>query len=115
MPDSFSKRVKTLIKAIPSGKVASYGQIAKYAGNSRAARQVAWLLHSSSRKDNLPWHRVVSSKGRISLPPSQGYELQKELLEKEGVTFDETGRIDFNRFLHNFEMALEPDAEDLMV
>ncbi|MHA2272161.1 MAG: MGMT family protein [Candidatus Hodarchaeales archaeon] len=113
MAKTFSQRVKTLIKAIPTGKVATYGQIARYAGNPRGARQVAWLLHSSSRKDNLPWHRVVNSKGCISLPSGQGYELQKELLEKEGVSFDETDRIDFTRYLHNFE--LDSEIEDFLV
>jgi methylated-DNA-protein-cysteine methyltransferase-like protein len=107
MTKTFSQRIITLIKAIPPGKVASYGQIARYAGNPRGARQVAWLLHSSSRKANLPWHRVVNSKGHISLPVGQGYELQKELLEKEGVIFEETGRIDFTRYLHDFELGSE--------
>ncbi len=62
---SFSERVKEHIKQIPHGKVAMYGQIATYARNPRAARQVAWILHSSSRKDSLPWHRVINNKGRI--------------------------------------------------
>ncbi|MFW9916412.1 MAG: MGMT family protein [Candidatus Thorarchaeota archaeon] len=113
MSKTFSQRIITLIKAIPPGKVASYGQIARYAGNPRGARQVAWLLHSSSRKANLPWHRVVNSKGRISLPVGQGYELQKELLEKEGVIFDESERIDFTRYLHNFELG--PEIEDSLL
>ena len=94
-----SHRVKRLIKEIPHGKVATYGQIASHAGNSRAARQVAWILHSCSEKDGLPWHRVINSKGRISLPPQGGYELQKKLLELEGISFKENGSIDLDRFL----------------
>ncbi|MFX0113758.1 MAG: MGMT family protein [Candidatus Hodarchaeota archaeon] len=113
MTNSFSQRVKALIKAIPAGKVATYGQIAKFAGNPRAARQVAWLLHSSSRKDNLPWHRVISSKGRISLPHDQGYELQKAMLEQEGIILDESDKIDLDRFLCNFELIFGP--EDLSI
>ncbi len=99
MEDSFTQRVKSIIKEIPKGKVATYGQIATYAGNPRAARQVAWILHSSSRKDDLPWQRVINSKGKISLPRMGGYEHQKELLEKEGIIFDENDKVDFKRFL----------------
>jgi methylated-DNA-protein-cysteine methyltransferase-like protein len=104
MTESFSQKVIELIKNIPYGKIATYGQIATYAGNSRASRQVAWILHSSTRKENLPWHRVINSKGRISLPQKRGYETQKEMLEKEGIIFGENDKIDFNRFLwHPFE------------
>ncbi|MFQ5979877.1 MAG: MGMT family protein [Candidatus Heimdallarchaeota archaeon] len=109
MTTSFSRRVKALIKAIPVGKVATYGQIAKCAGNPRAARQVAWLLHSSSRKDNLPWHRVISSKGEISLPPGQGYELQKAMLEEEGIILDSLDKIDLDRFLCDLEQISGPE------
>jgi len=99
MTENFYQRVKEIIKAIPPGKVATYGQIAACAGNPRGARQVAWVLHASSRKDNLPWHRVVNSKGGISLEPNYGYEMQKALLEKEGVTFNDDDTIDFDRYL----------------
>jgi methylated-DNA-protein-cysteine methyltransferase-like protein len=99
MKDSFSKHVIQIIKQIPTGKVASYGQIATYAGNPRASRQVAWILHSCSRKENLPWHRVINSKGRISLPLNYGYELQKALLENEGIMFKEDGSIDLAVYL----------------
>jgi len=96
---SFHQRVKDIIKRIPQGKVATYGLIATYAGNPRAARQVAWVLHSSPRKDKLPWHRVINSKGSISLKPNCGYEIQKQLLEKEGVKFGKHDNIDFDRYL----------------
>lgn len=96
---SFSQRVKDLIKRIPRGKVATYGQIAACAGNPRAARQVVWILHSSTEKDKLPWHRVVNGKGRISLKPNYGYEIQKELLQKEGMKFDKNDTIDFELYL----------------
>jgi methylated-DNA-protein-cysteine methyltransferase-like protein len=96
---SFSQRVKDIIKRIPRGKVATYGQIAALAGNYRAARQVVWTLNSSSRKDELPWHRVVNSKGQISLKPNCGYEVQKELLQKEGVKFGKGGTINFKLYL----------------
>lgn len=99
MEKSFHQRVVDAIKAIPQGKVATYAQIAAYAGNSRAARQVAYVLHSSSREENLPWHRVVNSKGSISLKRKHAYELQKKLLREEGIMFEENDCIDLSRFL----------------
>ena len=68
------------------------------AGNPRAARQVVRALHSSSGKEKLPWFRVINSKGQISLKPGQGYELQKALLEDEGIEFGLTDTIDLARF-----------------
>jgi methylated-DNA-protein-cysteine methyltransferase-like protein len=88
-----------MIRRIPEGKVATYGQIASLAGNHRAARQIAWILHSSSRKENLPWHRVVNSQGGISLKPRRGYEVQKALLSKECVEFDENDHIKLQDYL----------------
>ncbi len=99
MTNPFTINVKNQILLIPTGKVATYGQIAAQAGNPRAARQVARILHSCSRKDSLPWHRVVNQHGRISLRQSQGYEVQQALLEREGVVFTENSRIDLTRFL----------------
>jgi methylated-DNA-protein-cysteine methyltransferase-like protein len=99
MEKSFYQRVVDTIKAIPPGKVATYGQIAAHAGNVRAARQVAYILHSSSRKENLPWHRVVNSKGGISLRSRHAYECQRSLLREEGIVFEEDDSIDLARFL----------------
>jgi methylated-DNA-protein-cysteine methyltransferase-like protein len=97
--DSFTERVKQFIKAIPRGKVATYGQIAMMAGNPTGVRGVVWILHSSSQKAGLPWHRVINRKGEISLPPGQGCEEQKARLEAEGVQFDREDCIDLDRFL----------------
>ena len=96
---SFTIRVIEAIRSIPTGRVATYGQIAGMAGNRRAARQVARILHACSHTQGLPWHRVVNREGRIALGVSQGYEDQKRLLENEGIGFDGTGRIDLERFL----------------
>ncbi|MFW9771918.1 MAG: MGMT family protein [Candidatus Heimdallarchaeota archaeon] len=100
----FSKKVKELIKQIPYGKVATYGQIAALAGNPRGARQVSWILHSCTKKDNLPWHRVINSKGGISLPIGGGYETQRSLLELEGISFKANNSIDLNVYLWNFKV-----------
>lgn len=99
--EPFTAIVKHLIKKIPRGKVATYGQLASLAGNPRAARQVVRILHSSSGKDRLPWHRVVNSQRKIGLPPGSGYELQQSLLKREGVKFGIGDRIDFERFQWN--------------
>ncbi len=95
----FTSIVKNLIRQIPDGRVCTYGIIAACAGNPRAARQVARILHSCSKKDGLPWHRVVNRNGKISLKPSGGYEVQKQLLEAEGIVFGSKDIIDFEMFL----------------
>jgi methylated-DNA-protein-cysteine methyltransferase-like protein len=102
----FEDRVKEIIKKIPRGKVATYAQIAAMAGNYRAARQVARVLHSSSNNERLPWHRVINSRGGISLKPGRGFEEQKRLLKKEGVSADVSGHIDVEKFL--WEPAAPP-------
>ena len=94
---SFHHKAKQVIKKIPRGKVATYGQIAALAGNPRAARQVVRVLHSCAEKDKLPWHRVINSKGGISLRPGQGYELQRAMLRDEGVILKDNDLIDLKR------------------
>ena len=86
-PDSFTFRAAELIRSIPKGKVATYGQIAGMAGDPRGAREVVRVLHT--QKD-LPWHRVLAAGGRITLPGAGG-ALQRKLLEAEGVRFDPEG------------------------
>ncbi len=95
----FSRRVKRVIKSIPPGKVATYGQVAALASNERAARGVVWILHSCSDKDRLPWHRVINSRGSISLRPGRGFEEQKRRLEAEGIKVGRRGRIDLEVYL----------------
>lgn len=99
----FSQAIVETIGSIPEGRVATYGHVAARAGNPRGARTVVWLLHSSSGEE-LPWHRVVNSKGTISLAPGSGYELQRQLLEAEGVEFDDRGRIDLGRFEWDYRL-----------
>lgn len=95
----FTRDVIKIIKNIPSGKVLTYGRIAKLAGNPQAARQVSWLLHSSTKKYSLPWHRVINSLGKISMKSFDDREHQKHLLEKEGVVFRDNYKIDLKKFL----------------
>jgi methylated-DNA-protein-cysteine methyltransferase-like protein len=98
MGEEFTRQVITVIKGIPTGKVMTYGQVAFMAGNPDGARQVSRILHSMSRKEKLPWHRVINRMGKISLPEGFGYEEQEFRLKREGVEFDENGRIDLKKF-----------------
>lgn len=94
-----SKRIVQKIKSVPKGKVLTYGGVAALAGSPRGARQVSWLLKSQTDKENLPWWRIINSKGRISIKDPVGYSLQKKYLEDEGVKFDSTDHIDLNIYL----------------
>jgi methylated-DNA-protein-cysteine methyltransferase-like protein len=94
----FTREVKAVIRRIPRGRVATYGQIAALAGRERAARGVSWILHSSSETAGLPWHRVIGGPGRISLPRGRGLEEQKKRLVAEGIMVGRGGRIDLERY-----------------
>ncbi len=89
----FTRNVLDVVSSIPWGHVMSYSDVATLAGNPRGARQVSRILHSMSRKYGLPWHRVISAQGKISLPPGRGYERQKAMLESEGIYMSSTGKI----------------------
>jgi methylated-DNA-protein-cysteine methyltransferase related protein len=96
--DSLHARIIAVLKKLPRGRVASYGQIGALAGNPRAARQVVWVLNAYAEKRHLPWFRVINSKGQISLPKGGGFELQKALLKKEGVVVKGNGTVDLEQF-----------------
>ena len=86
-----------MIERIPRGRVATYGQVAELAGLPRQARLVGYVLHGSG--DALPWQRVLNARGEISLRPHEGADqLQRQLLEREGVAFDARGRVDLERY-----------------
>ncbi|KTD67213.1 methylated-DNA--protein-cysteine methyltransferase [Legionella steelei] len=94
----FSKEVLKLIKSIPRGKVATYGDIARLAGHPQGARGVGWLLHSCTGSHNLPWQRVLKSGGKLSFPAdTPQYLVQKELLEKEGIAIIK-GYVDLKKY-----------------
>jgi len=91
--------IYSLVRRIPKGRVATYGQIARLAGAPRRARQVGYALAALRDHDPVPWHRVVNARGKISPRSEPGYEeYQRILLEKEGVLFDEKGCISLARF-----------------
>lgn len=104
----FEERAKGVIKAIPRGKVATYAQVAALAGNYRAARQVVRVLHASSSKERLPWHRVVNSRGGISLERGRGFEEQRRRLLREGVRVSVSGRLSLQEFQWEREGSQSP-------
>lgn len=95
--DTFSMRVYQVLSAIPKGKVATYGTVARLALAPRAARQVGGVLSRLPEGSKLPWHRVVNRFGLISLTGS-GLIRQKKCLLAEGITFDDQGRIDLQKY-----------------
>jgi len=94
----FTRQVKTVLRSIPQGRVATYGQVAALAGREHGARGVSWILHSSAEAAGLPWHRVIGGRGVISLPRRRGFEEQRRRLVAEGVSVSADGRIDLERF-----------------
>jgi methylated-DNA-protein-cysteine methyltransferase related protein len=96
--DPLHSRIIKVLRRLPRGKVATYGQIGALAGNPHAARQVVWVLHTHAEKLRLPWFRVINSKGIISLPKGEGFELQRARLKKEGVKVAVDGTIDLERY-----------------
>lgn len=92
-PIAMHKKVIDIIRQIPAGKVATYGQIAALAGFPGRARHVGWILNQTDVPD-IPWHRVINSRGTISLPHNGKYQLQKALLINEGIMFSAADSID---------------------
>ena len=92
------QRIYAVVKRIPRGRVATYGQIAHLAGLPRKARQVGYALRALD-DDSVPWHRVINAHGTISRRAAAEFvHIQRKLLEVEGVRFDETGSVQLERF-----------------
>ncbi len=97
----FNKRVYELVRQVPSGRVATYGQVARMIGEPRKARYVGFAMHASpGMAGGVPCHRIVFKDG--SLAPGfafGGPGAQRAMLEAEGVGFREDGRVDMDGFL----------------
>lgn len=94
----FTRRVISVLRSVPPGRVTCYRDVAAMAGNPQGARQVSRIIHSLSRKLGLPWHRVVNAEGVIAIREPEGRELQQDLLEAEGVEFRKPGQTDWQEF-----------------
>jgi methylated-DNA-protein-cysteine methyltransferase-like protein len=93
------RKIYSIIRKIPPGYVTTYGQIAALAGLPGHARQVGYALHALPEDSQVPWHRVVNAKGEISIRSEPFYrDLQRRLLEAEGIVFDAKERIPLEQF-----------------
>lgn len=93
---TFFSRVYAVVRKIPRGKVATYGQIARALGAPGAARTVGWAMRACPA--NVPWQRVVNARGEISLRPTTGYHEQRARLRAEGIRFNRAGKIDLKKY-----------------
>ena len=92
------ERIYAEVRRVPRGKVATYGRIAQSIGGC-GARQVGYALAALPEDLDVPWQRIINSKGEISLRnSSDGHDHQRWLLEEEGIEFSAAGRIDLARF-----------------
>lgn len=96
---NFRDRVIKIVSAIPYGRVTTYGTITILAGMPKGARLVGGILHYNYEKHNLPWHRVINRHGFISIKClDHPKELQRALLEQEGVQVSNEFMVDLNKF-----------------
>lgn len=107
---SYRARVYEIVRHIPVGKVMTYGQIAHILGEGYTPRTVGYVMHAAET-ENLPWQRVINSQGkcstgRLTIPVN----LQQEMLEAEGIVFDEKGRCDLQLYQW-FPEGFEPEDE----
>ena len=99
-PESSRERIYAQVRKVPRGKVATYGQIAELAGLEGQARQVGYAMAAVPSSSAVPWHRVINAQGRVSMRAEGpgGTIIQQQLLEREGVVFDDGGRVSLARF-----------------
>ena len=106
----YRERVYEVVRQIPAGRVMTYGQIALILGEGYTARTVGYVMHGADT-ENVPWQRVINSQGkcstgRLTIPVN----LQQELLETEGVVFNDKGKCDLARFQW-FPEGFEPEED----
>jgi methylated-DNA-protein-cysteine methyltransferase related protein len=98
--DAAVTAICAVIRRIPKGWVATYGQVAAMAGLPRRSRLVGHVLRHLDPATDIPWHRVVNAKGEVSYSHSRNGSdaFQQRLLEEEGVEFDDRNRFNLERF-----------------
>ncbi|WP_408006312.1 MGMT family protein [Pseudalkalibacillus sp. A8] len=99
----FTEKVVHIIQHIPAGKVMTYGQISKLAGNPRGARQVVRILHSMSQRYGLPWHRVINAKGEVAIQDEEHNNEQMAALKQEGIQFNKQNKVDLSLYRYDPE------------
>ena len=101
--DNLFERVYILVRQVPKGKVTTYGEIAHALGNKRLSRQVGWALHNNPKPIEIPCHRVVNRFGRLADAfKFGGVNIQRQLLEGEGVVIDANDCVDMDKYLFRF-------------
>ncbi len=104
MSDNVFGKIYTVVKAIPSGRVLTYGQVAAVAGNPRWARVVGYALHNNPDPKSIPCHRVVNREGRLAEAFAfGGAESQAERLRAEGIKLSDDNRVDLNKYNATYE------------
>ncbi len=99
---TFQKIYKVVCK-IPKGKVATYGTVARIAGNPRWSRVVGYALHVNPAPVIIPCHRVVNREGRVADTFAfGGGDIQRQMLEEEGIVFETDGHIDLDKYGYNY-------------
>jgi methylated-DNA-protein-cysteine methyltransferase-like protein len=96
-----------MARRVPRGRVATYGQIAELCDMEGHARLVGYAMHALPRGTDVPWHRILSATGRISLPGPAG-KRQRMMLEAEGIVFSPAGKIDLKKY--RWDAATHPKA-----
>lgn len=94
---SFRDRVHAIVRAVPKGRVVTYGQVARLAGRPRAAREVGWIAHAGGAR--VPWQRVVNREGGLARGYTGGPAGQKKALQREGVRVGANYRVNLRRYL----------------
>jgi methylated-DNA-protein-cysteine methyltransferase related protein len=109
---SFWPQIYGVVARIPRGRVATYGQVAAVAGLPRQARLVGYAMFGLPTGSKLPWHRVINARGEVSArsDPGPSEALQRHLLEREGVRFDERGRVSLKRYRWDPDATAAPAA-----
>lgn len=96
----FFEDVYNIVRKIPKGKVATYGQIARMLGRPRSAKIVGWALHKNPCFGEVPCHRVVNRNGEISSGFAFGGLMeQRKLLESEGIIFEKDGKLNLQKYI----------------
>lgn len=97
--DGGYERIYAVVRRIPRGRVATYGQVAALAGLAGHARQVGYALHALPEGSRVPWQRVINAQGRVSPRAAPGWDdVQRQLLSREGVHFGGSGRVPLDRY-----------------
>ncbi|NCA93387.1 MGMT family protein [bacterium] len=103
----FFERVYEAVKRIPRGSVASYGQIATALGYPRMSREVGWALHVNPQPGVIPCHRVVDIMGNCAKTFAfGGIDVQRAMLEAEGVIFDDNGKVKKEYFVKKLTRSI---------